>query len=383
MTAACANHKPIQHRDGRPPWCENCQRDNKPPSRLAADLPETVEGVVERAVSEIRALMETEVVREDLEQTLFPTRRTINTDGTCDGCSETRPLVLEAGAAWLCKPCADLDRFVYLVYRELPRLLAAAVAAALAPREEAVRTHDEPGCFALNCDLNHEMVKWELNESLRAQLAENEEWGYGLLLDVIHRHAFHDHDCQTTMCKAKFLWNSHEMTQLLADAYERGGKDALAPREEAVTFPTPDERCAECGSLASRQNPDDPTIRGCAGCFAHWPPLAPHRADEGALTEDEREAMRQAVLTAWAETSQDEATDTVTAAVKRILTARLAAAGGRDTLAEGVRALADAWEARAGALNASPASTLRHHARELRALLSAPSEGNDEEGGAR
>ncbi|HKY57620.1 MAG TPA: hypothetical protein VJL80_06250 [Aeromicrobium sp.] len=36
---ACANHHPRQHRDGRPPWCDNCQRDNRPPSSLDRPAP--------------------------------------------------------------------------------------------------------------------------------------------------------------------------------------------------------------------------------------------------------------------------------------------------------------------------------------------------------
>ena len=56
-------------------------------------------------------------------------------------------------------------------------------------------------------------------------LADNEVDGYLAIERAVHRHQFYDHDCQTVSCKAMFIWNSAEMTQLLADAYERGLKD--------------------------------------------------------------------------------------------------------------------------------------------------------------
>ena len=64
-------------------------------------------------------------------------------------------------------------------------------------------------------------------------LAENELRGYELIHDVVTRHSFHYHDCQTTVCKAMFIYNSHEMTELLADAYQRGMRataNAIADR---------------------------------------------------------------------------------------------------------------------------------------------------------
>ena len=56
-------------------------------------------------------------------------------------------------------------------------------------------------------------------------LAANERDGFMAIERVVHRHQFTDHDCQTTTCLAMFIWNSFEMTNLLADAYERGRRD--------------------------------------------------------------------------------------------------------------------------------------------------------------
>lgn len=114
----------------------------------------------------------------------------------------------------------------------------AAVESILADRHAALfptwpTTHDDPNCMALNCDVDHEVVREELRECFPGRLAENERWGYQLILDVIHRHSFHDHDCQTTICKAMFLWNSPELTQLLTDAYERGAADGPMPEPSA------------------------------------------------------------------------------------------------------------------------------------------------------
>ena len=57
-------------------------------------------------------------------------------------------------------------------------------------------------------------------------LADNEVDDYLLIERVIHRHAFHDHDCQTVTCKAMHLLNSAEFTAILHRAYERGRRDA-------------------------------------------------------------------------------------------------------------------------------------------------------------
>lgn len=79
-------------------------------------------------------------------------------------------------------------------------------------------------CFADNCNLNHEEIDRELKAAPIGPhlLASNERWAYGLIHDVITRHSFHDHDCQTTVCKAMFIYNSHEFTEIMAEAYERG-----------------------------------------------------------------------------------------------------------------------------------------------------------------
>lgn len=57
---------------------------------------------------------------------------------------------------------------------------------------------------------------------LASNLAPNEVEGFRLIHDVIYRHAFYDHECQTTVCLAEMLWNSAEMTTLLADTWQRG-----------------------------------------------------------------------------------------------------------------------------------------------------------------
>ena len=96
--------------------------------------------------------------------------------------------------------------------------------------EPLAKTHDTPWCFALNCTLDHAEIDREMRDAPIGPhlLADNERWGYGLLHDVITRHSFHNHDCQTTVCKAMFIWNSWELGQLLLDAYNRG---AAAPKE--------------------------------------------------------------------------------------------------------------------------------------------------------
>lgn len=67
-------------------------------------------------------------------------------------------------------------------------------------------------------------VQRELEDcfGLRDNLAPNEVQGFRLIYDVIYRHAFYNHECQTSVCLAEMLWNSPEMTTLLADAWQRG-----------------------------------------------------------------------------------------------------------------------------------------------------------------
>ena len=98
-----------------------------------------------------------------------------------------------------------------------------------------VGTHDDPACFAVNCDLDHEEVRREVHDAQFDVLAENELDGYEALFAVLTRHSFHDHDCQTTHCKAMFIWNSSELTHLLHDAFQRGATDARVARGGEAT----------------------------------------------------------------------------------------------------------------------------------------------------
>jgi hypothetical protein len=107
----------------------------------------------------------------------------------------------------------------------------------------AVDSYDCHGCgqptswSANRCDNCESITASELQEAPIGPhlLADNEVKGYFLLHRVIHRHAFYDHDCQTTSCKAMHLWNSAEMTELLADAYERGFRDGAADLAEVLS----------------------------------------------------------------------------------------------------------------------------------------------------
>lgn len=61
-------------------------------------------------------------------------------------------------------------------------------------------------------------------------LADNEQDDYRDLHRAIHRHAFYDHDCQSTGCKAMHILNSQEFTRILHRAYQRGLSDGRAER---------------------------------------------------------------------------------------------------------------------------------------------------------
>jgi hypothetical protein len=128
--------------------------------------------------------------------------------------------------------CADAE-FCQRGRGTEPALLAvpairAVFTPAAAPAAHRAHTHDDPACCATHCDLNHDAIREEMRTSREQPMAECELWAFGKLQAAITRHEFHYHDCQTTWCLTRFIYDSAEWTEVVGDAYQRGFADALA-----------------------------------------------------------------------------------------------------------------------------------------------------------
>lgn len=89
-------------------------------------------------------------------------------------------------------------------------------------RARAVNNEGYTGHLWTQGDARQELEDCPIGSHL---LADNEVDDYLALERVIHRHQFYDHDCQSVCCKAMFVLNSPEFTEILHRAYERGRDD--------------------------------------------------------------------------------------------------------------------------------------------------------------
>jgi len=81
------------------------------------------------------------------------------------------------------------------------------------------------------------IIDQTLGEPVLAELRDNTlnpetadphtRWVNHKIHRVVWRHAFTDHDCQTTGCVAMMLTESPELRDVILEAYERGKRDAL------------------------------------------------------------------------------------------------------------------------------------------------------------
>jgi hypothetical protein len=67
-------------------------------------------------------------------------------------------------------------------------------------------------------------TRYELEDSTPLAACEYDD--FQQILNLVTRHQFFDHNCQTTVCLARFIWDSSELAHLLSDAYHRGFKHA-------------------------------------------------------------------------------------------------------------------------------------------------------------